>query len=81
MPRYKVSSCSSRPFTIVFLIIPLPSLAYAELYLGLVAVLRRFDNRFELYETDLGDIEYQWDHFVPGRKAGTQGVRVLVKGR
>lgn len=52
------------------------SLAYAELYLALAAIVRRF-NLF-LHETDFSDIEAVCDAVMPLPRADTKGVRVLV---
>ena len=52
-------------------------LAYAELYIGLATIFRRFD--FELYDTDRSAVDFYMDTFVPRPKPGTKGVRVLVK--
>ena len=52
------------------------SLAYAELYLTLSAVLRRFD--FKLFDTTSEDIEAVCDAFMPMPKEDSKGVRVLV---
>ncbi|KAL8912792.1 MAG: hypothetical protein Q9171_002250 [Xanthocarpia ochracea] len=54
-------------------------LAYAELYIGLSTLFRRFD--FELFETDRTALDLFQDKFVPRPKPGTKGVRVLVKDR
>lgn len=53
------------------------NLAYAELYLALAAIVRRFD--LELFETTLADIEPAFDAFVPIPRADSKGVRVVVK--
>jgi hypothetical protein len=53
------------------------SLAYAELYLALAGVFRRFD--FELFETTIDDVKIERDAFVAGAKVGSKGVRVRVK--
>ena len=53
-------------------------LAYAEMYLALAAVFRRFDLR--LFETDRTVVDCAKDMYVPHPKEGTKGVRVLVKG-
>ncbi|RDW74782.1 hypothetical protein BP6252_05924 [Coleophoma cylindrospora] len=63
------------------------NLAYAELYIALANVLRRYggpgspgpDGNFELYETDEGDVKMVSDNFIPFVKGDTKGVRVLVK--
>jgi len=55
----------------------LRSLAYAELYLGLAAVFRRFT--LELYETDISDVACTHDLFMPSPKFDSKGVRVKVK--
>ena len=52
-------------------------LAYAELYIGLSTLFRRFN--FELFETDRTAVDLHVDTFVPRPKPGTKGVRVLVK--
>ncbi|KAL4901410.1 hypothetical protein BDW74DRAFT_187646 [Aspergillus multicolor] len=52
-------------------------LAYAELYIGLASLIRRFD--FELCETDRSDVDLARDRFIPRAKAASKGVRVLVK--
>jgi hypothetical protein len=52
------------------------SLAYAELYLALAAIVRRFT--LELFETDSSDIEAVCDAMMPMPKADSKGVRVVV---
>jgi hypothetical protein len=52
------------------------SLGYAELYLALAAIVRRFN--LSLYETDYSDIEAVCDCVMPMPKADTKGVRVMV---
>lgn len=54
------------------------SLAYAELYLTLAAIFRRFD--LELHETTVEDVLFVRDAFVPAAKLGSKGVRAVVKG-
>ena len=51
--------------------------AYAELYIGLATVFRGLD--FALVGTDKDAVEMAADYFIPQPKAGTEGVRVLVK--
>lgn len=53
------------------------SLAYAELFLTLAGVFRRFD--LDLYETTISDVKIARDAFVPAPKVGSRGVRVMVK--
>jgi hypothetical protein len=53
------------------------SLAYAELHLGLATIFRRFE--FELYETDVSDVQLAHDFFLPSPKLDSEGVRVKVK--
>ncbi|KAI0196447.1 putative cytochrome P450 [Astrocystis sublimbata] len=53
------------------------NLAYVELYRVLATLFRRFE--FELYDTDITDIEIQHDFFVPSPKQDTKGLRVKVK--
>lgn len=50
-------------------------LAYAELYIGLASMFRRFD--FELFETGRGDIDALRDCFVPRPKLGSNGVQAF----
>lgn len=52
------------------------SLAYAELYLALAAIVRQFT--LTLYETDYSDIECACDAFFPMPKQDTKGVRALI---
>ena len=52
------------------------SLAYAELYLCLAALFRRFT--FELYDSDVSDIELKHDFFLPSPKLDSKGLRVKV---
>jgi hypothetical protein len=49
-------------------------LAYAELYLALATMFRRF--RFELYETDESDVRLAHDLFLPSPKLDSR-VRVV----
>ena len=53
------------------------NLAYAEIYLTLAAVFRRFE--FDLFETKREDVEVAHDFFNPQPKLGSKGVRVMVK--
>jgi hypothetical protein len=55
------------------------SLAYAELYLTLPAVICRLVRRLELFETTVEDVRYDHECFVPVPREGSRGVRVLVK--
>lgn len=63
------------------------NLAYAELYIALANVMRRYggpgspgpDGNFELYKTDEGDVKMASDNFIPFVKADTKGIRVLVR--
>lgn len=52
-------------------------LAWAELYVGLASLFRRFE--VENYETTKADVELAMDRFVPRPVAGSKGVRVYVK--
>ncbi|KIX97625.1 uncharacterized protein Z520_06403 [Fonsecaea multimorphosa CBS 102226] len=52
------------------------NLAHAELYMTLAAVFRNF--RFELYDTDITDVELAHDFFLPSPKLDSKGVRVKV---
>jgi hypothetical protein len=53
------------------------SLANAELYMTLAGVFRSFE--FELYQTDISDVELAHDFFLPHPKMDSKGVRVKVK--
>jgi cytochrome P450 len=53
------------------------NLAYAEIYLTLAAVFRRFD--LELFETTREDVDIVHDFFSPSARLDSKGVRVLVK--
>lgn len=52
------------------------SLAYAELYLASAAIFHRFE--FELFDTDISDVEIAHDFFLPSPKLDSKGVRVKV---
>lgn len=52
-------------------------LAYAELFIGLATLFRRFN--FEIYETTRTDVDAARDCFVPRPVSRSNGVRVLVK--
>lgn len=54
------------------------NLAYAEMYLSLATLFRRFD--FELFETSKADVEIVHDFFNPSVKLDSKGIRVMVKG-
>ena len=52
-------------------------LAYAEIYIALATLFRKFDMR--LFETKKADIMACSDMFVPHPRKGSQGVRVIVE--
>lgn len=54
------------------------SLAHAEIYLALATVFRNFT--FELFNTDVTDIELVHDFFLPSPKLDSKGLRVKVIG-
>ncbi|KUL84200.1 hypothetical protein ZTR_06934 [Talaromyces verruculosus] len=53
------------------------NLAQAELYLAIATIFGRFD--FDLYETDLSDVQMKHAYLIPYPKWDTKGVRVRVK--
>ena len=53
------------------------NIAYAELYIGLASVFRRFD--FELFETKRADVDLAHDFVSAHAYHGSEGVRVMVK--
>lgn len=53
------------------------SLAQTELYIAIATVFSRFD--FELYNTDLSDVQMKHAYLVPYTKWESKGVRVRVK--
>jgi len=65
------------------------NLAYAELYLVLSGLWRRFGGPetkdedgsgwMELYETDKRDVEMEYDLFVPYGKSNSKGIRVIIR--
>ena len=55
------------------------SLAYAELYLTLGAIISRFE--LENYETTFDDVTIHRDFFVGVPKDGSKGVRAIVTGK
>ena len=54
------------------------SLAYAELYLVLAGLFRRFE--FKLYETTVEDVKMVRDMFVSAPASESKGVRVVIVG-
>lgn len=54
------------------------SLAYAELYITIATIFRRFELR--LFETNEEDVEMAHDFFIPVPRLGSKGVRVVVEG-
>ena len=52
-------------------------LAYAEIFLALATVFRRFE--FRLYETGRRDVSAESNMFVPHPQKGSRGVRVIVE--
>lgn len=54
------------------------SLAYAELYLTVAHVFRRFE--LELFETDVDDVRLVRDRFFAAPRYGSKGVRAVVRG-
>lgn len=53
------------------------SLAYAEMYVTVATVFRRFD--MELFDTTYEDVEVAHEFHIPQVKYGSKGVQVLVK--
>ncbi|KAL8674586.1 MAG: hypothetical protein Q9168_001029 [Polycauliona sp. 1 TL-2023] len=53
------------------------NLAYAELYMTIATIFRRFE--LELFETDRSTVEYGRDYFLSFPENGCGGVKVLVK--
>ncbi|MCJ1388110.1 hypothetical protein MMC18_000955 [Xylographa bjoerkii] len=52
-------------------------LAYAELFLTVAMVFRRFD--MELFETTFEDIEVAHDFFIASMKSDSKGLRIMIK--
>lgn len=52
-------------------------LAYAEIYLALASIIRRFN--MNLWNTTSEDVQVSRDMFLPRPKRGSKGVRVLVE--
>ena len=53
------------------------NLAYAQMYIVMANVFRKFD--LELFDTDRSAVDCAKDMFVPHPMPGTKGVRVLVR--
>ncbi|KAL8860495.1 MAG: hypothetical protein Q9178_003154 [Gyalolechia marmorata] len=53
------------------------NLAYAELYMTIATIFRRFE--MELFETDRATVEYTRDYFNSFPENGCDGVKVLVR--
>ena len=54
------------------------NIAYAELYIGIATLFRRFD--FDLFETERADVDLAHDFVSAHARHGSKGVRVMVKG-
>lgn len=54
------------------------SLAYCELYLTVAAIFAPGRFRFELFETDVTDVEIAHDFFNPCYRFDSKGLRVVV---
>ena len=77
MPRNQVSSDSFIHYLLVHTkCLPISSLAFMEIFLGLAHAFRRF--RLELHETDRSDVVMVHEFFLPCPKLDTKGVRVKV---
>ncbi|KAI1141441.1 cytochrome P450 [Hypoxylon sp. FL0543] len=55
------------------------NLAFCELYVALSALTLRVFPQTQLFETTEDDVIYDHDMFIPMPKAGSQGVRVVIK--
>lgn len=53
------------------------NLAYAEMYLTLAVLFRKFD--FELHDTTRAEVDPAHEYHIPQVKRGSKGVRVFVK--
>jgi hypothetical protein len=53
-------------------------LALAELYIAIARIFGQYD--FELYQTDVSDVEMEHAYLVPYPKWESKGVRVKVIG-
>ncbi|KAL9594139.1 MAG: hypothetical protein Q9219_007202 [cf. Caloplaca sp. 3 TL-2023] len=54
------------------------SLAYCELYLTLAALFAPGRFKFELFGTEVGDVEVWHDFFNASQRVGSRGIRVVV---
>ena len=53
------------------------SLAYAELHIGIAALIRRFGHSMSLYQTTTDNVELARDFFVPWPK-GERNIQVII---
>lgn len=63
----------------MLLIMILCSLAYAELFICVAAIVLRLGDRLELFETTTEDVEIHRDVFAMRPKRESKGIRVLVR--
>ena len=54
-------------------------LAYCELYLIMAALYAPGRFEFELFQTDVSDVEIEHDFFTPFHRLDSKGIRVLIK--
>ena len=73
---HQVSFPSFQPRELDIVTNSFSSLAHAELYMVIATIFTQFD--FELYETDITDVEMRHAYLVPYPKWETKGVRVKV---
>lgn len=53
-------------------------LAYAEMYLAIASVVRRFSDQVKLFDTEFErDVEYVHDYFIPAPSFESRGVRIV----
>ncbi len=57
------------------------NLAYAECYMALTTVFRRFGRRMRLFETERErDVDVARDYFISSPSLESRGVRVVIAG-
>jgi len=70
--------CKFHALSLISCFTKCPSLAKAELQLGIATVFRRYENQ-ELFETTRADVDIKHDLFLPQADLKSKGVRVIFK--
>jgi len=63
----------------MLMLVGLTSLAHCEIYLTLAAMFTPGRFSFDLFETDITDVETPHDFFSPCYRLDSKGIRIVVR--